>query len=77
MRPKSSESTRRLNINLPDTMISDVDAYAQSMHINRTTAIILILSNFLNGQKNMDTLSDFLTVYHSEKDNRTSSEFSK
>ena len=58
-----SRELQRLNMNMPADLIQQVDEYAKRMNINRTSAVIVLVSTALE-QKNamsvIDTLLDKL-----------------
>ena len=58
-----SRELQRLNMNMPVDLIEQVDEYAERMNINRTSAVIVLVSTALE-QKNamsvIDTLLDKL-----------------
>lgn len=58
-----SRELQRLNMNMPVDLIQQVDEYAERMNINRTSAVIVLVSTALE-QKNamsvIDTLLDKL-----------------
>ena len=58
-----SRELQRLNMNMPVDLIEQVDEYAKRMNINRTSAVIVLVSTALE-QKNamsvIDTLLDKL-----------------
>jgi len=60
-----SRELQRLNMNMPSDLMKQVDEYANRMNLNRTSAMILLVSTALE-QKNamslMDELLDKLSV---------------
>lgn len=52
----------RLTINLPKTLIDSVDNYADSMNINRTSAIAVLLSQALNTQQAMADMTKLTSM---------------
>jgi len=62
---KMSRELQRLNMNMPSDLMKQVDEYANRMNLNRTSAMILLVSTALE-QKNamslMDELLDKLSV---------------
>ncbi len=60
-----AKDTTRVTVNLTSELVNQVDAYAEQMNINRTSAVAVLLSTSLNGQKAMsDTvnLSDIVSL---------------
>ena len=58
----SKIETVRLNVNLPKTLIESVDMYADSMNINRTSAVAVLLSQSLNAQQAMSDMSKLASI---------------
>lgn len=58
---------KRLNLNLDEDLIASIDDYASSMHVNRSAAISMLLSQYFLGQKTMATLGDLVEVYKEEQ----------
>lgn len=54
--------TVRLNVNLPKTLMESVDAYADSMNINRTSAVAVLLSQALNAQQAMSDMAKLTSM---------------
>lgn len=57
----------RVTVNLTSELVNQVDAYAEQMNINRTSAVAVLLSTSLNGQKAMSDLGEFLKLYQEEQ----------
>ena len=53
----------RLSMNMEEDLLKALDDYAASMHINRSAALHVALSEFFNQRKTMDTLGKLLEVY--------------
>jgi hypothetical protein len=51
-------SVTRMNFNMDTELAKQVDAYAASMHINRTAAISVLVSQALQGLKVGDALAE-------------------
>lgn len=60
-------AVQKLVCNLDENLLRDVDAYASTLHINRTAAVSVLLSRALQADKFTDTLSDFMAAYKTEK----------
>lgn len=43
-----SKEVVRLNVNIPSQLLERLDAYAEKMNINRTSAVALLLTQSLN-----------------------------
>ena len=59
-------SLKRINLNLDETLLTQLDGYAKTMHVTRSAAISFLLTNFFRGQEQLATISDMLDVYHKE-----------
>lgn len=51
---------RRINLNVPADLVDEVDAYAENMNINRTSAINMLLSTALEQKKSIDMMDKIL-----------------
>lgn len=60
-------AVQKLVCNLDEKLLRDVDAYASTLHINRTAAVSVLLSRALQADKLSDTLSDLMVAYKNEK----------
>lgn len=58
---------KRLNTNMPVELVDRIDAYAEKMCINRSSAINVLCSLALDQQSGLKTLEDLMTAYKSEK----------
>lgn len=69
---KSKVELKRVNINLPITLIKKVEEYGESIGINTTSAYIVLLNQALNQNKQISTLpllEQFLKAYQGDVDN--------
>lgn len=57
----------RLNINVPQDLIDRVDEYADNLSINRTSAVCVLLSQALDGQKVVSDLGQLLKYVQEEQ----------
>lgn len=55
----------RVTVNLNSDLVRRVDAYGESMNINRTSAVAVLLSQALNEQKAVSDLSELLELVRS------------
>ena len=62
-----AKDTTRVTVNLTSELVNQVDAYAEQMNINRTSAVAVLLSTSLNGQKAMSDLGELLKLYQEEQ----------
>lgn len=58
---------KRVNVNLPNDLITQVDDYADKMNINRTSAICVLLSQALKQEEVMSKLPDMITILKDAK----------
>lgn len=65
-----SRELQRLNMNMPASLIKEVDEYADRMNLNRTSAVILLVTTALK-QKNAVDAIDELLVKLSELEEKT------
>lgn len=63
--------TSRMVMNIPVDLLNQLDEYARKMNINRTSAVCVLLSQSLNGQKAMTDLGELLRVYQEEQKKQT------
>ena len=60
----------RLNINVPSSLMQRLDDYADSMNINRTSAVAVLLTQALDNQKalnSLNSLSELIKVVDEQK----------
>lgn len=57
----------RFTVNLTTELADQVDAYAEDMGINRTSAVSVLLSMALNSQKAMSDLGKLMKAYEEEQ----------
>jgi len=60
-----AKEIKRVTLNLPTSLVKQVDDYASLMNINRTSSISVLLSTALSGQKaisDMGNLLDFIKI---------------
>lgn len=56
----------RVNVNIPRDILEQVDVYAKSMGINRSSAVRVLISQSLANQKAMNDLGELLKLYQEE-----------
>ena len=49
---------KRLNVDLPEDMINELDYFAKKIGLNRTSMIAVIVKNYIDQQKSFNMLSD-------------------
>lgn len=59
--------TSRLGINIPTELLKELDSYASSMNISRTSAVCVLLSQALNSQKAMNDLNELVKMAKAEQ----------
>ena len=52
----------RVNLNFPSDLLKRVDEYAESVSINRTAAIMVLLNQALDSRKALDDISELATM---------------
>lgn len=57
-----AKEVTRVTFNLPKGLVDDVDAYGESMNINRTSAVSVLLSQALKAQKGMDDIGEIVRL---------------
>jgi len=62
---------KKLIINLDESLIAKVDAYAELHHVNRTSAVAFLLSSALEQKQALNALDELLKVYHAEQAKQT------
>lgn len=55
-----SRELQRLNMNMPVDLIEQVDEYAERMNINRTSAVIVLVSTALEQKNAMSVIDELL-----------------
>ena len=64
----------RMGINIPTELLEQVDKYASSMNINRTSAVCVLLSEALNAHSTMNNLDAFVKMYQEAKEREQKSQ---
>ena len=64
---KMAREVKRININVPVETLNRIDIYADNMSINRTSAILVLVSQAMDSQKAMSDLGELLKLYQVEK----------
>lgn len=59
-------SLKKLAVNVDEILIEKIDTYAKSMHINRTSAVAVLLTQALDVKENMETFKKMVEVYENE-----------
>ena len=61
------KEVKRVTFNVPVDLMDRVDAYADGLSINRTSAVCVLLSMALDNQKAMNTMDELLRLAKSEQ----------
>lgn len=61
-----AKETRRVNMNFPVDALERIDEYAESMAINRTSAILVLTKMALDSQKGIDGIAELMKLIKSE-----------
>lgn len=62
-----AKETTRVTYNLTSELVEQVREYADNMNINMTSAVSVLLSTALNGQKAMSDLNKLMKAYEDEQ----------
>ena len=62
-----AREVKRININVPVETLERIDTYADNMSINRTSAILVLLSQAMDSQKAVSDLGELLKLYQEEQ----------
>jgi len=63
----SEKTTKRMNVQLPEELMNKVDAFANTLHINRTSAVSVLLFQALQLNEGMETLKELNKKYDEHK----------
>jgi len=63
-----SRKLQRLNMNMPASLIQQVDEYANRMNLNRTSAMICLVSTALEQKNAIDMMEELLSKLKLESD---------
>lgn len=58
---------KRINLNLDENLLVELDNYAQSLHVSRSSALSVILSQWFMQQKSMTLASDLVQIFRTIK----------
>lgn len=58
---------KKLAVNVDETLIEKIDIYANSLHINRTAAVSVLLSQALETKEGLDVFKKLLEVAENQK----------
>ena len=57
-----AKETKSVLVNIPLKLLEDIESYADEMNVNRTSAILFLLSQSLNNQKAMNNLNEVVRL---------------
>lgn len=55
-------SMKRINLNLPEKLVDQIDDLADDQYLTRSAMITSILSQYMAGQKNLELLSQVIDL---------------
>ena len=55
-------SMKRINLNLPEKLVDQIDDLADNQYLTRSAMITSILSQYMAGQKNLELLSQVIDL---------------
>jgi len=64
---REARETKRIYMNVPVEVLERIDAYADKMSINRTAAVLVLVSQALDSQKAMSDLGELMKMYQAEQ----------
>lgn len=68
----AQENLKRLNINMNGDLLRMVDEYGAKLHLNRTSAFAVILTQFFQQQQAMDSVKGIVEIYNAEQGKKKS-----
>lgn len=54
-------------MNIDEELLTQLDDYANKLHISRSSALAVLLSQLFQSQKTMDIMNNLLNAYNEEK----------
>lgn len=57
-----AKETKSVLVNIPLKLLEDIESYADEMNVNRTSAILFLLTQSLNNQKAMNNLNEVVKL---------------
>lgn len=68
------DEKQRININVPVETLERIDKYAKKMSINRTSAILVLVTTALDTQQTMSDLSELMKFVDEERKKQNQTE---
>lgn len=62
-------SVKRINLNLDIDLLAKIDSFAEELHINRTSCISVILSQYFTSKETLNTMNKMIDIYDKENKN--------
>lgn len=66
---------KRVNFNVPVDTLDRIDSYAERMSINRTSAMLVLINQALDGQKAITDMGELLKICQEEQVKRLTAQF--
>ena len=57
----------RINLNIPDELLSKIDNEAKSMYVSRTAWIVTLISNYMQGKDSLTALNNFAKLIEAKE----------
>ena len=57
-----AKETKSVLVNIPLKLLEDIESYADEMNVNRTSAILFLLTQSLNNQKALNNLNEVVKL---------------
>lgn len=61
----------QLSITMPDTLVPELDAYAEKLNLSRSAAITMMVSEYMRGLSAVDVVSKFVGMLEDFKKDGT------
>lgn len=58
---------QKINITMNENTLARLDKYAKEVNLPRSTAIAVIVNNFLEGRESLFQMSNFMEIYKEEE----------
>ena len=68
---------KRINLNLDENLLTELDNYAQSLHVSRSSALSVILSEWFMQRKSMSLASDLVQIFQTIRPDEAASLLTK
>lgn len=61
---------KKIMISVDESLLSEIEVYAKSMHLNRSASISVLCSTALQAQKSINTLDELIKAYKAENEKK-------